>query len=352
MAPPAYQIGGDLQFGTAPDFSPTGYMQAYQNALNLNQQSYNNILKGYQGLNENVVGTLDNIDAAQRQGITDSYTAASGQQAQGLISRGLGNTTVANSIQRGLLADKNKADIDLTNKTQNLQAAYRSQLGLDQLRFMNSVMAKYPDAEMYMKLMQMQGAAGANRNAPPIVTPLGVGGGLPRSSPGGGMPRADADRAMGMPGGGSGGGGGSYRLGPAPRMTEADIRQSQQDALARGGYGSQGRYPAEWEQANYLGGSDSNAYGGLGMDSWEQWQNENAFGPNAGAHGMPEWDTYGQVSDNAMEGGVDNWDNWMEGGVDNWDVGDSGDWSSAGGDWGGGDQNWESYDGDWEDTSW
>jgi hypothetical protein len=178
-----YTIGGGLNFGTVP--SQTDYMGAYSNALSLNTQNYNNILAGYQGLGQSqvgaqnqisqgyntltnqVMGDIQGIDASQRQALTDQYAQNSGNAAQGLINSGLGNTTVANSVQRGQQLDYQKANVALSNQMAQLTAGYQSSLGLaglnyqnqanmqntalgsQQLGFMNSVNSPYPNAQAY-----------------------------------------------------------------------------------------------------------------------------------------------------------------------------------------------------------
>ncbi len=193
-----YQIGGALNFGNVPAMDDYG--SAYANALNLNKSNYSNILQGYQnvlsgqmsaqkglqagytGLGQDVLNDIQGIDASQRQAIADQYAQQRGAASQGLISRGLGNTTVQNAVDRGLALDNSKANIALSNQTAQLQAGYRSQLGLaglnygnqanmqntalagQQLGFMNSVNSPYPNAAAYAALAQQRGMIG--RGAP------------------------------------------------------------------------------------------------------------------------------------------------------------------------------------------
>lgn len=193
MAASNYQIAGGLNFNPQMG-NLSNYGSAYQAALQLNQQNYQNILQGYQQtvanqlaaqqnvqagygqLSTNVLSTIQGIDASQRQAIADSYAAQAGQANQGLINRGLGNTTVRDSVQRGLSLDNAKANIALTNQTQQLTAGYQSQLGLaglsyggqavrentalanQQLQWQNSVNAPYPNAQLYSQLAMQRGA--------------------------------------------------------------------------------------------------------------------------------------------------------------------------------------------------
>lgn len=204
---PNGSIGGALNFGSAAGvgdmFNGTlgglqsGYTAAYQNALQANQTNYNNILAGYQqtygnqvtaqdaiksgytGLYNTVLGGIQGVEASQKQAIQDYYKQAQGASTQGLIDRGLANTTVQDSLSRGLNLDENKANVALANQFAQLQAGYQSNLGLaglnyqnqasqqntalnaQQLQWMNSVNAPYPNAGAYGQLAQQYGATQA-----------------------------------------------------------------------------------------------------------------------------------------------------------------------------------------------
>lgn len=204
MADPSnYLIAGNIPFG--PGGNPflgaqTGlggianqYQQGYGNALEQNKAMYGDIMAGYQqtsanqvnaqnalaggytSLYNNVLGGIQGIGASQQQAIQDTYAQQRGSADQSLISRGLGNTTVRDSVQRGLTLDEGKANIALANQIAALNAGYQSNLGLaglnygnqaaaqntgqanSQLGFMNSITAKYPDAGQYNSLFSQQG---------------------------------------------------------------------------------------------------------------------------------------------------------------------------------------------------
>jgi hypothetical protein len=139
--------------GTSGQSLADAYKSAYQDALARNTGQYNNIqdayteairnqrrlqtdiTKGYSDLLGSTLGYIKGIDASQRQAINDTYAQQVGMAKQQLINSGLGNTTVSSAVQRGLLADKTKADIALTNQTQQLNAGYVSQLGLANLGY-------------------------------------------------------------------------------------------------------------------------------------------------------------------------------------------------------------------------
>lgn len=236
----APQIQGSLPFGSGGanfDFSgnpanlSANYATAYNDALAQNKANYENILSGFQqtaqnqstaqqaiaggytGLYNNLVdagnriglgygalqsgvqGTINNIGASQQQAINDYYRQQQGQATQSLVDRGLGNTTVVNSVQRGIGLDQQKANVALANQMAQLSAGYQSNLGLaglnyanqaalqaagqgnlglgyqaqaaqqnsalaqNQLAFMNSTSAPYPNAGLYGQLATQWGAA-------------------------------------------------------------------------------------------------------------------------------------------------------------------------------------------------
>lgn len=172
----------------------TNYANAYNSALSMNQALYQNILGGYQDtlssqttaqdaiqrgysdLYNNVLGQINQVGGARQQAINDQYAANSGQATQGLISRGLGNSTVTQSVQRGIEADRQKANLALSDDLAQMRAGYMSQLGQaglqfgeraygqntalnqNQLNWMNSVSAPYPEAGQYAALAQQYGA--------------------------------------------------------------------------------------------------------------------------------------------------------------------------------------------------
>jgi len=171
------------------------YQNAYGSALAMNQQNYQNILGGYQQtagrqaqdqagitagygrLSSDVLGGLQGAEAGRRQDIGSAYAQQRGQMNQGMIDRGLGNTTIRSSMERGLGFDEQRAYTDLAGQMAQQRAGYQSQLGLaglgyeaqaaaartgqanTQLDWMNSIEAGYPDAQAYGGLLGQRGAA-------------------------------------------------------------------------------------------------------------------------------------------------------------------------------------------------
>lgn len=281
----------------------TGYANAYNSALAMNQQNYSNVLQGYQQtLNQNtaargalggfysdltnsVLGGIADIGQSRQNDINAQYTQNSGVLAQQLINRGLGNSTVQGSMQRGVAYDQARSSTDLANQIAQTTAGYRSQLGLaslantersinansqdaqNQLGWMNSVNAQYPDAGMYAQLAQQFGAANQQEKDRNLAMGRGLsnpppsGGGYVPS--GGGMPPSHAGAGsygFSQPGYGVPGGATSDLPGFAPDAQVLGIGAGAYGAAAGAGEGM-GDY---FSQGQYQGGNAGQAAGGAG----------------------------------------------------------------------------------------
>lgn len=254
FTPSPYQIAGKLSFGSAG----STYQSAYANALRLNSTNYSNILKGYQGLTSSVLGNIKGMGESAQQDITDQYAMLGGQQAQQLVSRGLGNTTVAQSVQRGLGYDQAKARTGASNQFANTYAGYQSNLGQSQLNWMNSVNAPYPNPQNYI---QPQYPEIPNR---PLNQQQGGGGGSFGGGNGNWM----------IPQNPSGGGsGGAYSYVPPAHGKGQDINVNDPEAMA---WWLEGGEPDPYTSGslpgfNYSGGQGGSLpgfdYSGYGGDS-------------------------------------------------------------------------------------
>lgn len=131
-------------------------MSGYQQTLAAQEQAQQGIQQGYNQLYGNVMGAISGIGRSQSQAIADQYAQQVGRSTQGLVSAGLGNTTVTSSVGRGLALDKAKADIALSNQLAQLKAGYMSQLGLAGLNYRNQA------AMQNTALMGQQLGYGAN----------------------------------------------------------------------------------------------------------------------------------------------------------------------------------------------
>jgi hypothetical protein len=152
------------------------YAQQYQQALAMNKKLYEDIEAGYTAAGKQLrrgqrrsMKQVKHLGKAERTDIRDQYNAQLGDAAQTLINRGLGNTTVQQSVNRGIEADRSKANIRLTGELAGLRsglqerfANQRMALNQSKLGWMNTTTAAYPDFASFASLMQQQQAgAGA-----------------------------------------------------------------------------------------------------------------------------------------------------------------------------------------------
>lgn len=281
-------VMGGTNYGNIGGALPSGagngtYGSDYQSALGYNQANYNNILAGYgqtmqsqqqaqnqvnqgwTGLQNQVAGLLSTQGQSQAQQIQNQYTASAGQLNQQMTDRGLGNTTVQDAVQRG---NQQSQELALNNNSQNyaglmansmsqlgvgglnqLSNAYQQNTGLaqNQLNWMNSVNAPYPNQANYQTRGGMAAGGGGNRGA---AAGLGY---MPTAAPGG----YDSGTA---PSYGYSGSGGAYG---APAASGGSNWNTVNPAYTQGGGGQTGMIGTAMAAYNQ---GISNMYGNDGVD--------------------------------------------------------------------------------------
>jgi hypothetical protein len=148
----------------------------YQNLRNQLDQQFSGIQQGYNDLYGNVQGMIQGSNASNIQDINTNYAAQAGQASSDMVSRGLGNSTVQQNMQRAINLDRARAITQSQNQFAQLGANYAAQiggaglaaqqqgagiqasLGQAQMNALNQVNAGYPDASMYGQLAAMYGA--------------------------------------------------------------------------------------------------------------------------------------------------------------------------------------------------
>ena len=219
-------------------------------------QAYSNILSGYRnqlaGLEQSVTGGLGNLygqalratgqfGATQRAQTINAYLQQQAQQGQGLMDRGLGNSTISNSINTGLLQNE---QLNLTNvaqlaNQQKLQAM--GQFGLPVYQAaeqmgMQGLSAQQQLGQQYLQMLAQQGIqtqqTSQQQTQTPTFNPFGQGGSISFR---------DQGNRFGMGGGGGGG--------PSPLMSNY------------GGEGTGSPPPPSGFGGGY-GGMDLGGYGG------------------------------------------------------------------------------------------
>lgn len=129
-----------------------GFDAQYQQSIANSTQQYEAVLAGYDNvirqqqqareaeraaqmqqfaaLSQQVQGMLAGSDAAERQRIRDQYASAAGRAQQRLISAGLGNSTITESVLRGLLSDEAKAGVEVGSAFAGRKAQALQNIGL------------------------------------------------------------------------------------------------------------------------------------------------------------------------------------------------------------------------------
>lgn len=230
----------------------------WQQLMAQQQQLANQNNAGWQQLQSQIMGRLRGSNKANLQDIADKYTGFWGRMNQQMIDRGLGNTTVAQSVQRGVAADQAKETTRSRGAFAQLMAQSLGQVGSQRL-----------GAQM------SNNSALANLGLGNINWLTGIGIGYPDRN-------AYSDQAMGS---GYGGGGFSGGLPPPQGM-----HMFASDALPMGyeaGYAGSGGYggpaPSPFGSPivpNYSSGAVKDSTGN--MDYSYATSPQNAFVPTAG----------------------------------------------------------------------
>lgn len=328
---------------------------------------YGDILAGYQTHYGDVLGRIAGSNETNINDINTQYAANAGQSLQSAVSRGLGNSTVQQNMQRGIELDRARAVTDSQNRFAQLGANYANQIGLtrlgaqqqgvqmgaglgqSQLGALERVNIPYPDIGMYAQMAQMQGAnaardAAGNRvplahaaiQASPGVSrppsPFGsrdpTGGAYSTGNlaqPGGGMYSPGGGYSYSpnsfFSGGGGAGGGGAYG--------------GSAGGFFGGGYGGYGGGLMSNDQLDGLiGVDDSWWYGGglatddqfndlIGVDDswWYDTDVNQGYGEDSGYYdsgwGDSDWagvwdDVYSSGQDGAYDPVYDAWDTYAD----------------------------------------
>lgn len=249
------------------------YRQLQTQANEANQQRYDDILSTIQQTSDQVgasydqsLALLDTLGQSDRERIDMGSARAQASANQDLINRGLGNTTIRSSVQRGIEDDRQRAQREVTEgvgrqKSQVIQqrAGSEERMGNFLAQMMEARTDRGPDTGQFAALMERVGAGqGAGADGPATMFTglsanaragrsisgkefMGSGGASRGASGGGGGSGASIVR-----GGGGGAGGSGARViyggsrGASPSGGGAAIRGfSNQAASAIGGGAAQ-----------------------------------------------------------------------------------------------------------------
>lgn len=218
---------------------------------------------------QQILSSLSGQGAAARRRVDQQATQAGGAADQDLISRGLGNTTIRQSVQRGVASDKELANQSIDEQVAGMRAGVMERRN-----------DEGPDLSMYANLIQAASAAGdPNRRTQAFIgrgVPaggIGGGGGGGGSSGGGSFGGGRGGLIRFGEGGGGGGGGtdasivrGTGSVTPPVPTAAAPVAAPARAPRATGGSGTVSATNGSWsymvkDGITYRGPSD-------GSGSW------------------------------------------------------------------------------------
>lgn len=177
------------------------FQQKMDQANQANEARYRDILGGYQSRYQRAMDMLNGLGQQEAKDINELYDNQAATQRQSLIGRGLGNSTVLDTMLAGSDRERN-ADLGRLNDRVRQQALNTdASMTGDTLQFMERRNDQPPDMGLLASLMQSLGQGGGG-GVPFGFDTLGGGGGYsPVGSMGGYMPpqygntRGDARKA-------------------------------------------------------------------------------------------------------------------------------------------------------------
>lgn len=205
-------VSPGVTYGTAADQAALQQRQnsaaqanSYQQQLRDAQADYGNMVSGYQrqlGLIDSsnqsrqtaytqllnqLLGGIAGVEQPARQASYDDYLRNLGSQRQSLVSRGMNNTTVRDSVERGVLSDKWRRDNEITAQMAQLRAGYEQSIGLAGLGAQNEAQAQRNALELqYAQMRQQADQYTRGLESQYQLAMLGRGGGGGYSGGGGG----------------------------------------------------------------------------------------------------------------------------------------------------------------------
>ncbi|MCA9366697.1 hypothetical protein KC887_00325 [Candidatus Kaiserbacteria bacterium] len=143
------------------------YQRAQNDAVQANEQRYQNILAGYNDRWQRAMSELANVGNQQRADLNRGYDAMAGQINANSIDRGLSNSTVRDTMLMGNQRERSMASNRLEEALTRERLGYDTGLQGDLLQFMERRNDTYPQLGQLTDLARMLGMA----------TPSGGGGG-------------------------------------------------------------------------------------------------------------------------------------------------------------------------------
>lgn len=120
------------------------YVKSYNTGAQVNEQRYRDILGGYRDRYAQGMQTLQGLGTAAATDINQQYDQLRAKTNSDLTSRGLGNTTIVGSMQRGVESERSKSMGQLNEALRREALSTQAQLSGDTLKFMADRKDSYP----------------------------------------------------------------------------------------------------------------------------------------------------------------------------------------------------------------
>lgn len=137
------------------------YTEAYQSALQQNEQRYSDILAGYGQMRQTADTYLTGLGEAARTDIDRRYQAQASSGQQMLADRGLYNSTLGPATALAAERQRSQATTELNEALSRERLGYDTSITGGMLDFMERRTDTYPDADMLLNLIGQYGAQGS-----------------------------------------------------------------------------------------------------------------------------------------------------------------------------------------------
>jgi hypothetical protein len=150
--------------------------QSQSGANRTNQNQYKQLLASVANTRKGVEGLFGDLGKSGMQRIGENEAQQRGQTEQDLMSRGLGNTTIRNTMLGGVSRNAEMERQNLTSGIAGQKLGATMQLGQMQGDAILSRMNQGPDMSTYMNLIQQLAQSGGGAPAGSVIGRGGGGG--------------------------------------------------------------------------------------------------------------------------------------------------------------------------------
>lgn len=130
------------QFANTAGNVNQGYQQlqgqqgnGFNDLINSLSKGYQGVGQGYDNVSQQIMNNLSLLGSTQQQDINQAYQQQGAKAQQDLVDRGLGNTTIKQSVDRGIGLDRQRALMGNAANTQQMVNSALMQTAYPQLQF-------------------------------------------------------------------------------------------------------------------------------------------------------------------------------------------------------------------------